>query len=432
MSLKNKNPSELARGLVFQELFTSAANIALNRGVVTGALEYRDKGAYFDGTNDYITYANKGNLSQQSYLSFVIEFTPAFAHNDGADHFFFDTTAGARTVFYKSAASQLIFNFFGTGVFVLAAAAYSAYWKTNQRNVFVIAGTTGAQKMYLNGVEVGSASTAYTKATNTNFYIGASNAGTLKFIGVMHSFKIFISNISALTAQEALDYYTNQTFNYNKRATFILPMTADCHDATNVRTLDVSGKGNHFTFGDGSTASTFPTKLARRGYSFDGGDYMTRAPVQTSGNTITVCALIDMTSIASEQSIVSQDRTDGAAPVTFLLHNYSGNFQFYSGNASASSAANFPNQKGLSFLVGQYDGTSTKIWRNLVAGTNAATPIALAYNALDVSSIGRRANGTVKLAAGNNVLFAAVFPFALTPLQVADLHLKLQKNINLI
>jgi len=36
------------------------------------------------------------------------------------------------------------------------------------------------------------------------------------------------------------------------------------------KTLDVSGNGNHGILGDGNTATTFPTKLSKRGYNFDG------------------------------------------------------------------------------------------------------------------------------------------------------------------
>jgi hypothetical protein len=71
--LKNKNPAEISRGLVWQENFESAANIALNGGVITGALEFRDKGAYFDGTNDYVTYSlTTGKLQSATPLFTVM------------------------------------------------------------------------------------------------------------------------------------------------------------------------------------------------------------------------------------------------------------------------------------------------------------------------------------------------------------------------
>jgi hypothetical protein len=47
--------------------------------------------------------------------------------------------------------------------------------------------------------------------------------------------------------------------------------------------------GNHATFGNGSTATTFPTKLPRRGYSFDGTtDYLSGLPALPATYTVSV------------------------------------------------------------------------------------------------------------------------------------------------
>jgi len=58
------------------------------------------------------------------------------------------------------------------------------------------------------------------------------------------------------------------------------------------RTLDVSGKGNHATFGDGTTTSTFPTKIIERhGYDFDGTtDYFDDLPALTGDFSVVVFA----------------------------------------------------------------------------------------------------------------------------------------------
>ena len=51
-------------------------------------------------------------------------------------------------------------------------------------------------------------------------------------------------------------------------------MTAATHDAANNRTLDISGNDHHFRFANGSTTTSFPTKLSKKGYYFDGGDFL--------------------------------------------------------------------------------------------------------------------------------------------------------------
>ena len=59
-------------------------------------------------------------------------------------------------------------------------------------------------------------------------------------------------------------------------------------------TQDVSGNNNHATFGDGSTSSTYPTKLSARGYEGDGGsDYFDINTTLASGS-YTVGMIINM------------------------------------------------------------------------------------------------------------------------------------------
>jgi len=105
---------------------------------------------------------------------------------------------------------------------------------------------------------------------------------------------ITVSQGTAMTAQTALDSYNNATYNYPNESVTYLKLDMESHDPTNVRTLDVSGNANHATFGDGSTATTYPTKLSKRGYSFDGTtDYFDGLPALTG--SFTVCVLADNT-----------------------------------------------------------------------------------------------------------------------------------------
>jgi len=62
---------------------------------------------------------------------------------------------------------------------------------------------------------------------------------------------------------------------YRNRCLLSLQMSAQDHDATQGRTLDRSGNAIHASFG---AAGALPTKIVgQRGYSLDGGDYMTGA-----------------------------------------------------------------------------------------------------------------------------------------------------------
>jgi hypothetical protein len=424
--LKNKNPAELARGLVFQENFESAANINLNGGVITGALEYRDRGAVFSGAVNTVKYGGALTFKRSPTISMVIEFTPDFNFDDNVVKTFCDTTVGTRysLLKYSNATSNLLrFYCGGVNAISVTSAAYGPYWKTNQRNVFVITCASGSNFVYLNGVQVGTSATAWSPIDITAFEIGANS-----FSGVMHSFKIFNQ---VLTAGEALGYYNNDWANYEKRATCILPMTAECHDATGLKTLDVSGKGKNAVFGDGSTATKFPTKLQRRGYSFDGGDYLQAANAGLVGASgLTIFAVLRNSPLGS-QAVAGIEKVDSTTIAGLLYKPDTTSFRFYAGSSTAVNAANITaGLSAVNVVVGVTTGSVTSIYCNGKLGTNAATPIALAQDAAQLFTVGARGSAGTPLI--GDVLASGYFPFALTPLQIADLTLKLQKNINLI
>ncbi len=81
-----------------------------------------------------------------------------------------------------------------------------------------------------------------------------------------------------LSSEEITAYQNGTMWNYDNDCVLWMDGKLRRYDPDNNRHLDASRSKNHVAFGDGSTASTFPTKLAERGggYSFDGiGDYMT-------------------------------------------------------------------------------------------------------------------------------------------------------------
>lgn len=298
--MQNSQTAELARGLCFEERFTPES-IAANKGVVTGTLGWdQDKGAYFDGTNDYIQYAVRIPAAGPA-LSVVVEFTPTVAAADDTNNYFFDfdTATAGRTYLYKSndAASNLLYLYGGNSVMCMgvALAGYEPYWKTNQRNVLVATIATGAQNLRLNGTSVGNTAAALTFPSVARLTIGARYDGTMKFSGWIKSIKFFRGSVAAdlLTSQEAIDYTNNSVFNYRSKAVVDLPMGAAQHDATNLKTLDVSPGGRHFTWTAGATA---PTKLATVGYSSDGGDTLSSSAVVANA-TYTVALVVKHSSV---------------------------------------------------------------------------------------------------------------------------------------
>lgn len=248
-------------------------------------------GAPFNGTVYYSTPIDTQPFSS-GFFSIVIEFTPNFEPTDGLTHFFISDNTGmgiqkGSLAGYNNGIRIVI----GTITITIGLAAYQAYWRTNQRNVFVITCRSGSQTTWLNGVEIDTEVDAFTPYNFSSFVVASTSAS--RFSGYIHSIKLFkhYSASELLTAQEALDYYNRSTFTYQDRATCILPMGNAQHDSVGKRTLDVSGKGNHFRFGDGITPGTFPVKLPTRGYEHLAQDYFL-GPALPVAASYTICALV--------------------------------------------------------------------------------------------------------------------------------------------
>lgn len=447
--MKNKHPAEVQRGLIWQETFENATSIAKNGGTITGALEFRDKGAYFDGTNDSILYSIRGPMFATGYWSAVIEFIPNFTLGDGVGYCLFSSDSGKTYCYLDSSHVLRVIAGNGTGAIAVNLVDYQAYWKAGQRNVLVMSMRSGANTLWLNGTQLTSNANAWTAQAQTSLYLGARNDLAYKFKGTICSFKFFVfyAATNLLTAQEALDYYTGQTFNYNKRATCILPMTADSHDATNLRTSDASGNGNHFTFGDGSTPTTYPTKLAKRGYSFDGGDYLTGP----TGGLISSLSKFTVVFYGKRNSTslgvaCGESRT---SPVIAYRQccgiTTAGNiFHAACNSLSSSSMNNTTDYLNIlnACLIQIYDGSqstdATKLKAylngNLLSLTNGGGAIPSSLSGINgnvyIGRISTTANGTWQYTTGE-IYYFALYPFTLTPLQVIDATLKLQKQLNL-
>jgi hypothetical protein len=218
-------------------------------------------------------------------------------------------------------------------------------------------------------------------------------------------------------------------------------MTAECHDATNLRTLDVSGNGNHFQFGDGSTSTTYPTKLARRGYSFDGGDYLQSGNITLSGGcTIFRVSRLPNPYVSTYYGFVSMQQA--ADNQLGILTNWSDKKFYVLGPGTGgtySSGSITRDFNGICSTAVVYDQNGTTNATRLKAYSNGKERTlsftGTVQSSLSITTpivIGKWVSSGDKFEVLDECLFYAVFPFALTPLQIADLHLKCMKNINLI
>jgi len=271
--IQNSQPAERVRGCTFADLFESQANVEQNGGAVTGVPTFDVKeGVTLDGAADFLTYNLTGTEFDSDPLSFVIEFTPDFAPDDGVRYFILDTNAGAQRFYFRknSGADNEIQLIWGVTILDATYAAYGAYWNDYGRNVLVATVTTGGHELFLNGNSIDTDVNATIALAPDTLYVGASNAGALFFPGTIHSVKFFKNAL--LTQQESDDLYTQTTYDYPSSSTAVYPMRFSEHDPANTRTLDTGPLGNHLDFGAGAAE---PTKIARyHGYDFTPNDYL--------------------------------------------------------------------------------------------------------------------------------------------------------------
>lgn len=434
MLTKNAKISETLRGCIFKEPFDSATEAVKNGGTITGTIRggklycVSGTGASFarNAVGRFLT--NGGSLRLRWRLN--------------------DTSSNSRPIlFYGTDANYLIKVLHkgsdGTVSVELRNGSGNNYYLVrgtvaNGQVAEIVAtwnkaGTT--LTLYVNGVysdvDATAGSLTYTDGTTYGaLQVGYTTGLTASTDVVIDEVQVY--NTTILTAQEIADYFNNATFTYNKRATVILPMTADTHDATGLKTLDVSGKGNHFTFGDGSTATTFPTKLSGRGYYFDGGDSLRKTAAGLVGASgLTMFAVVRNTPTAS-QAIMSIEKTDVTTIAGLLYKPDATLIRFYGGGIAANNAANITaGLSAVNVIFGITTGSVTSIYCNGVLGTNAVTPAALLFDAAQGAVVGARGSGTTTPMTGD-VLAAGYYRFALTPLQILDATYKLKKQLNVV
>ena len=433
--IKNTTPAERSRGCIFSETFESKYAVERNEGTVVGT-PVIDFGATFNGTTDYIQYTPwNGTMLNSDELSFVLEFTPHFDwdYADAAVTLWDirDNANGNSSNLIKNGINER-FEFYISGSYIGAwdNALFENVWKINERNVLVVSTKSGDTELFLNGTLISNSKpSAWTPNALTTKARLASDVTTPRYFfdGVYHSFKIFQSK---LTQQEVLDFYNNSTYTYRNKAVVDLPMTAECHDPDNVRTLDKSGNGHHATFGDGSTPTKYPAKLSKHGYSFDGTtDYMTmldNANLRTS--KITVIALINKDEYTDSQSVIIQsgDPTDYST-FNWSIENladsivFNGRTGFFSGVVPVRGLITVgfqaDNDNSVTNII--CNGEIVQTHADRPVGTDNTTPVSIGKK---TGTSGRDFHGSIK-----QIFITGDF---LTSLQLKDLHINLMKKVN--
>jgi len=393
--IQNSTPAERFIGCSLALKPTNPAHIVANGGSITGSPTYDRDGVILDGTNDYLTYAMVGNEFNSAEISIVFEFWPDFNYDEDAYRTLFDGTNPYRYLCYKlknTDSNTLAIYLGSTLIAAVAEGTYSPYWKVGERNVLVISGTSGDTSAWLNGnVLFANDATVWTAKNPPNFYVGAAFSGGQKFDGKIGDVKIFHS---LLDAQDALNFYQHDNYTYMNDAILHLPMRASEHDPTNLRTLDVSSNGqfgsgneNYAEFGDGVTPTKYPTKLQKRGYSFDGGDYLRTGTVTVPNTTkCTFACVIKNPSLTGVYYFLSL-ANNGNVDVFGLIIIVNGQLRFYSGDA-VNHAVYAISDSGIHTVIGVNDGTNTKIYVDGLPGTDAGVHLSPDLTGTQYATVG--------------------------------------------
>ena len=418
MLTKNSTPAERAVGCIFAENLESNEAVIKNGGVIEGT--YADNGCTFNNTDERITYSGLGRLfDTMDKFSVVIKLD--ITSRIGSYQTLFsirETGSSCRfEVGMNQSNSKLYAYASGSGINLsdseISNGEHTLMYSFDGTNVL----------FYCDGVLIGTQ--AFSLGTSrSNVFIGNYSASQYAN-ATIYSVKVFDS---ALTAQDALNYYNNSTYNYRNEAVLDLPLTAETYDPTNVRFLDVSGNGYHATLGDGSTSTTFPTKLSKKGISLDGGDYLVvnGAGLKFATGDFTLFMMFK----SADTSTATIMGTEEAGDDGWRMVMVSGIKIWGSLNATdikQTEEIDFRTIHSSAIPFNRSDGSSVYIDGKIASNAPSTTGITITSNS-DVY-IGTRAFDLASDFTGK-IYDIKIFPFVLSPIQIADLHINMMKKIN--
>jgi hypothetical protein len=194
---------------------------------------------------------------------------------------------------------------------------------------------------------------------------------------------------------------------------------------------DISGEDNYAILGDGSTTTTYPTKLQKRGYSFDGAsEYMTVADDNTLDATNALTIAVLFSSVGSGMLVAKNGDSD--RPNYALEITSNGNMRFF-GYESTTAKGIITDTGGAinngtpHTVVAMFDGT---VWNIFIDGylyRTASDSATLTPSALSLE-IGARNTGTLY---DGNILDVTLDNANIwTALQAADYHIRMMQRIN--
>ena len=435
----NTEAAERQRGCVFAENFDSAHAVVENGGTINGSPSISNFGASFDDTlANNLYYSNEGNDEGDFTIILDCKLTST------GDYQIITGTGGGGAgntgfAIQVSTNGNFMLEYTDGTHRVFSGSANTFSYDTKYHVAFIIDRTNDKGYLYVDGVKVVEAdiSSVTDATTKTGLYIGRGIINSYPADGTISNYKFFKGTV--LTEQEILDYANNATYNYMNEAKGLWIGTSANNDPSNVRWLDASGNGNHAEYGDGSTPSTYPTKNAKLGYSFDSGDYFTvpQSPTINITDNLTTFWMGRISNI--NKAAMLAKRTAYNVKLCYALTGFAGVVSFVvsqNGTSSftVSAASDLTESPVVESITGTYEpSTALKVYRNgAIAGENTTSIPSSIYstesNNLEVGAV----NQGLPYFTGNESCVVGIWNKTLTPMQIIDLHLWAMRQVNKI
>jgi len=373
--------AEVRRGCIFAEELSSVSSVLKNGGVIGSGAKFVSptEGFKFSGADGArISYGDvlRNPMSAGTFMAwFRCGSTPV-----GSKISILGQQYGQSYGLFISTGNDL--TFYRASTNINAATPGAAYRDDKWHQVVGTWASGVATKLYVDGVlkNTGTTHTGTVApfAFDTQLTIGADYNGSSRsaeFVGNIRGCMIFNT---ALDADEIAAYYNGVAFQYTRNIE--LPMRIQDHDITNVRSLDRSGNINNARFGDGSTATTYPSKRSLgAGYTFDGTtDYM-----ETVGSvSFTRCTFAAM--VRFDANSLKTVLSHGTGGDLFILGagvqggtgtNNALYFSMFSTSWKLAGSGVVPLVGKIYSLVGTFDGATLRLYIDgKLDGTNTAAP----------------------------------------------------------
>ncbi len=310
---KNSLGAERERGLRFVEKFRNTEEVVNNGGTITGA-PVINNGATFDGANDSLKYAEHNEVSNNELSVFIKVKIANTASSSIFSHY--DTGANERGWLIRLVSNKMVVYL---ADITEAGTGYSKKYDSSIIIVdgeehligFVWNGTT--LNLYVDGVKDTSVdkdkddSITELYQSKSSIAIGSqltSESPSAFFEGQGNDARIFKE---ALTAQEILDYYNNDVFNYEDKADLNLPMGMAQHDPSYDDPTQLLVDGDMEAVGTGDWAAVDST-LSKVSSTLGGGTQALR--VTATGATYWASQAI--LTIGKTYRVTGYTRSDGS------------------------------------------------------------------------------------------------------------------------